>query len=119
VKTFGTTLILISLFLASCQEQSGPCEWYETKSIAEVVSVDAFDVNAEGDSLYRVGLQFDGTVYAEKIQYLEDLKEMEITSSTLAKNRIQVGIRYKTIVSELKSGNCKAPILSFETRIVP
>ncbi len=118
MKTFGTTLTLISLLLFSCNPESGPCEWAETRALAEVVDIVPYGQNEHGDSLFHVHMQFNGTVYAEKIQLLDELKGIEIRSSTLAKNRIRIGTSYRTTVSEVRKGNCKSPILSFDARIV-
>ncbi len=107
-------------FFSACNtEKSGPCDWDILRVEAQVSDIFAYDVNEDGDSLYHVALNFDGSSYADQTQYMDELRNMEFTKEVVEKNRIRIGGIYKATVSEIKSGNCKSPVLSFDAKIRP
>jgi len=114
----GLTIVALSFF-AACSQKSGPCEWDFMRVEAEVTNIEAFSVNEAGDSLYHVMMKFNGSVYSNKEQFMEELRDIDITRDVLRKNNIRIGNRYKATVSEIRSGNCKSPILSFDSKIRP
>ncbi len=105
-------------YFSSCNsEQSGPCEWAVSRVEAEVIAINPQGTNQEGDSLFQVLVKFDGSSYSNETQDLGELRDINFTRELLTKNRIRLGNRYKSTVSETTSGNCQSPILSFDAKL--
>ncbi len=107
--------LVFGLTMASCQD-SGPCEWYTSRFHAGVSSVEFKEINAEGDSTYRVLLQFDQGTLSRELQDLGELRQVEITREDLVQNSIRPGNSYTGSISDVKSGNCKSPIVAFDQK---
>lgn len=118
----GRALAIIAglFFFSACNSNSGgPCDWDILRVEAQVTDIFSYAVNENGDSLYHVALNFDGSSYSEKTQYMDELRNMEFTKDVVEKNRVRVGAIYKATVSEIKTGDCKSPVLSFDAKIKP
>jgi hypothetical protein len=111
-KIFG--LLLISIVFFSCKEEaSGPCDYHNYEGLAKVKSIDPY--NKDGKQLFHIALKFNTSSLAKETQYLGKLKDIDIDSTFLAKNRIKVGFNYQVLVSEIKDeGNCTPMFVSFD-----
>ncbi|UTW63252.1 hypothetical protein KFE98_03595 [bacterium SCSIO 12741] len=117
VGSFLSFSILFSLILmlSACQE-SGPCEWYTSKFHAGISAIEFKEVNANGDSTYRVMLQFDQGTLSREYQDLGELRNVEITQEALVRNTLRVGVSFTGSISDVKSGNCESPIVAFDQK---
>lgn len=119
IRSVWSSIFLWLLLIAGCNQPSGPCDWHIQRVEAKVIAIEPYQQNAAGDSLYHVVVEFDGSIYAEKKHDLGDLRDFEFTKASLKTNNIRLGNIYKATVSEVKTGNCKSPVLSFDSKLKP
>lgn len=105
----------ILIGLVGCKQGSQPCDWQEYDVLAKVTEINPKVV--EGDTLYSVKLQFNGSSLKKEPQYLEQLQNLKIDKAFIARNKIRVGLRYKYSINEVVSGNCNSPIVSFHHQL--
>lgn len=122
VKTFGTVNsidkiihinflpIITSLCLISaCSAgKTGECYYETVETHAEVI-----EIERKADGNLSVILDFKASKLALEDQRLEDLKELQIDSAYILRNRIAVGNKYEVVVSQITSGNCIPQFVSF------
>ncbi len=114
-----TPLLLILFIAPSCSNSNsnGPCEWHERKFRATVTSVKFDKLNEAGDSTFAVIMEFDAGSLSEEPQNLAKLKNYELTSERMKKNKIKEGLTYTGKINDLKAGNCETPIVAFDQRM--
>mgnify|MGYP003340238990 FL=1 len=97
--------------ITGCKQDAGPCDYYQYEALAKVVSIEAY--NKDSKKLYHVGLKFNNSSLKQEIQYLDEIKEIEIDDAFLNRNKIQKGFSYQALVSEIKEGDCTPLFISF------
>ncbi len=105
-----TAYTFFILMVCSCKSD-GPCDYTITFAKADVINIIPFEKN--GKKLYHIELKFDASSLYDGTHFLDDLKNIEIDSAFIARNKIKKGITYTTYVSDLENGNCEKRIVSF------
>ncbi len=117
-KVYNGILALILLVLSACSSQKGPCDWDYIRVEIEVLDLVPFEVEDGDEKLYHILVSFNGSLYAAEDQNLDELLGLKVTKEDIEKSRIRIGTRYKGLVSEVKTGNCKSPVLSVDSKII-
>ncbi len=112
--------LILTLSIISCADnpsESEPCDWYQSKFSATVTSIEFKEINGNNDSTFTVLLDFTAGSLSNELQDLGEIKNMEITKEKIKKNRIAINATYTGTISDLKSGDCKTPIVAFDQRL--
>lgn len=113
ILVFAVIIVTITT-LACSNSNSAPCDWEESTFYAKIEKVEYKELNQNGDSVYTVWASFNAGSLHGELHDLGALKGIEYTNKNLGKFRIKIGHKFKGVINDLKSGNCKSPIISFE-----
>jgi hypothetical protein len=112
-KVLIPTLFFIIFIFQACTTDNGPCDYDIARFDAKVTSITPYTEN--GDTLYKVMMDFNKSSLAKEEQDLAKLKDVTIDNAFIKKNRLAVGVIYAGTVSERTSGNCTPLFVSFDT----
>lgn len=119
-RIFSLACLACLVTFYSCQSNSeqGPCEYHE-----EIFNFTIVDVSPdpEKENHMIVLVDFDGNIsYAEKVQNLEDTRNVNTTINWVEKNHITIGNQYNgTLHKKVEgSGDCDEEIIDWNQSFV-
>lgn len=118
IRSIVVPMLLLSSILISCGGSGDePCDWYQSPFYAKVERYEFDKLNAEGDSVFIVWVDFSSGSLNKELQDLGKLRDVEFTREKIKANQAFLGNSFTGIISDVKSGNCTSPLVSFDQKL--